>query len=485
MKKRYLAVFLTLIIVLANVPVFAAGTGTLTIENASVDKEYSVYKIFDLSPAESAYLYSIKESNPWYNDVATDAGSPFTLRPMAEGGSEYNVSVKEGADVIAWLQTKITDKGDTLTAEASQTAATARLEFTGLDYGYYFVSSELGSVVTISNLARDVTIIDKNQKPGLGSKEVSAGQSGSWAATATAGMGDTVHFRIKAFTPKYHGDKKVYEYKFVDQLDPGLTFDSSSFILKIDDELLTISENYTIEIAEQKATIILRAHASSGYPANAEVEISYAATVNENAQPDNGNSVSMSWTEFDPSTDPTDPDNPPVPASENLPVDVAASVYVYGFHLQKYQDSVDEEKFLEGAEFKLFDAASGGKEIELVQSTDGQYRLALGDESGVPIAAGTASIFGLDTGTYWLEETFVPVGFNPLKERVKVEISEENTLDGYLIDTINVVNKAGIILPGTGGIGSYIFYLAGGLLMLAALLYLLKKSRPASPKKVK
>jgi len=27
--------------------------------------------------------------------------------------------------------------------------------------------------------------------------------------------------------------------------------------------------------------------------------------------------------------------------------------------------------------------------------------------------------------------------------------------------------------------------LAGGLLMLAALLYLLKKSRPASPKKVK
>ncbi len=482
MKKRYLAVFLTLIIVLANVPVFAAGTGTLTIENASVDKEYSVYKIFDLSPAESAYLYSIKESNPWYNDVATDAGSPFTLRPMAEGGSEYNVSVKEGADVIAWLQTKITDKGDTLTAEASQTAATARLEFTGLDYGYYFVSSELGSVVTISNLARDVTIIDKNQKPGLGSKEVSAGQSGSWAATATAGMGDTVHFRIKAFTPKYHGDKKVYEYKFVDQLDPGLTFDSSSINFKLDGVPI---DNYSIAVDGQTVTISIKVHGYISYPANAEVEISYAATVNENAQPDNGNSVSMSWTEFDSSTDPTDPNNPPVPASENLPEDVAASVYVYGFHLQKYQDSVDEGKYLEGAEFKLFDAVSGGKEIGLVQSTEGQYRLALGDETGVPIAAGTASIFGLDTGTYWLEETFVPVGFNPLKERVKVEISEDNTLGGYLIDTINVVNKAGIILPGTGGIGSYIFYLAGGLLMLAALLYLLKKSRPASPKKVK
>lgn len=482
MKKRYLAVFLTLIIVLANVPVFAAGTGTLTIENASVGKEYSVYKIFDLSPAESAYLYSIEESDPWYSDVATDAGSPFTLRLMAEGGSEYNVSVKEGADVIAWLQTKIADKGDTLAADTSKTATTARLGFTDLDYGYYFVSSELGSVVTISNLAQDVTIIDKNQKPGLGSKEVSAGQSGSWSAAATAGMGDTVHFRIKAFTPKYHGDKKVYEYKFVDQLDPGLTFDSSSINFKLDGVPI---DNYSIAVDGQTVTISIKVHGYISYPANAEVEISYAATVNENAQPDNGNSVSMSWTEFDSSTDPTDPNNPPVPASENLPEDVAASVYVYGFHLQKYQDSVDEEKFLEGAEFKLFDAASGGKEIGLVQSTEGQYRLALGDESGVPIAAGTASIFGLDTGTYWLEETFVPVGFNPLKERVKVEISEDNTLGGYLIDTINVVNKAGIILPGTGGIGSYIFYLAGGLLMLAALLYLLKKSRPASPKKVK
>ncbi len=482
MKKRYLAVFLTLIIVLANVPVFAAGTGTLTIENASVGKEYSVYKIFDLSPAESAYLYSIEESDPWYSDVATDAGSPFTLRLMAEGGSEYNVSVKEGADVIAWLQTKIADKGDTLAADTSKTATTARLGFTDLDYGYYFVSSELGSVVTISNLAQDVTIIDKNQKPGLGSKEVSAGQSGSWSAAATAGMGDTVHFRIKAFTPKYHGDKKVYEYKFVDQLDPGLTFDSSSINFKLDGVPI---DNYSIAVDGQTVTISIKVHGYISYPANAEVEISYAATVNENAQPDNGNSVSMSWTEFDSSTDPTDPNNPPVPASENLPEDVAASVYVYGFHLQKYQDSVDEGKYLEGAEFKLFDAVSGGKEIGLVQSTDGQYRLALGDESGVPIAAGTASIFGLDTGTYWLEETFVPVGFNPLKERVKVEISEDNTLGGYLIDTINVVNKAGIILPGTGGIGSYIFYLAGGLLMLAALLYLLKKSRPASPKKVK
>ena len=64
MKKRYLAVFIALIIVLFSMPVLAAGTGTLTIDNATTGKAYSLYKIFDLTHSGDAYAYSIGSSDP-------------------------------------------------------------------------------------------------------------------------------------------------------------------------------------------------------------------------------------------------------------------------------------------------------------------------------------------------------------------------------------------------------------------------------------
>ena len=40
-----------------------------------------------------------------------------------------------------------------------------------------------------------------------------------------------------------------------------------------------------------------------------------------------------------------------------------------------------------------------------------------------------------------------------------------------------VVNQAGAVLPSTGGIGTTIFYVVGGLLILAAGVLLVTKSR--------
>ena len=43
--------------------------------------------------------------------------------------------------------------------------------------------------------------------------------------------------------------------------------------------------------------------------------------------------------------------------------------------------------------------------------------------------------------------------------------------------TITVINEAGIRLPSTGGIGTTIFYVAGGALVLVAVVLLVTKRR--------
>ncbi|NLC26934.1 MAG: SpaH/EbpB family LPXTG-anchored major pilin, partial [Fastidiosipila sp.] len=298
----------------------------------------------------------------------------------------------------------------------------------------------------------------------------------------SAAIGDILNFRIQAFVPKYHKDKRVYRYTFTDEMDAGLTYDADSIVLKIGNTILNNPNNYTVEIEGQKIIIALKAKESMGYPADANVEISYSAAVNETAIHENTNSVSMTWTEFDPEADPNDPNNLQSPDPENSPPTVFTKTYVYGFNLHKYKEEALPGNSLDGAEFRLYTAASNGEEIQLVKVAGKQYRKALNSEAGETILAGEAKIFGLDTGLYWLEETRAPDGYNQLTGRVAVEISEENTTEGYLQNEVQIINKAGITLPTTGGVGTHIFYLTGSLLMLAALLFLIRKTKQSISK---
>ncbi len=487
MKKRYLAVFIALIIVLFSMPVLAAGTGTLTIDNATTGKAYSLYKIFDLTHSGDAYAYSIGSSDPWYDEV-NEAASPFVLTKIETSADRYNVSIGDEEAAFNWLKAKaatIKDGSLAIAADATQTADSSSLEFKNLAYGYYFVTSELGSVVTISNVAKNVQIIDKNQAAGLTGKEVSSsGDDASWAASNSAGIGDTVHFKIEAFVPMYNGPKAVFEYVFTDNLGPGLTLDQESIVVKLGGATISKIRDYKISFDDQNMTIIIKPYGYLTYPDDTNVVITYSAMVNENAVYANTNSAAMSWTEFDPDKDPYDQDNLTT-ATEDDPPPAVTTTYVYGFELKKYKEEVDNANLLEGAEFRLYNTEASVQEIKVVETAEGQYRLALSSENGVAINAGAAKIFGLAAGTYWLEETRAPDGYNQLTARVKIELTDANSTDGYLTAGVDIVNKAGITLPATGGIGIYIFYIAGSALMLAALVVFLKKTRPAPSKKVR
>ena len=113
------------------------------------------------------------------------------------------------------------------------------------------------------------------------------------------------------------------------------------------------------------------------------------------------------------------------------------------------------------------------------------YRRARADEVGIPVVVkdGQVRVVGFDNGTYYLEETVVPNGYNKLAGRQKFIISDKN-LDAIFNDDVfsvgsgvHVVNKAGTMLPETGGLGTLLFTLLGGSTVLGTGVVLVTKKR--------
>ena len=113
-------------------------------------------------------------------------------------------------------------------------------------------------------------------------------------------------------------------------------------------------------------------------------------------------------------------------------------------------------------------------------------------------ADGKISFKDLGAGEYILTETVTPAGFNTLEpikitisftppeavkdgtELCKWKIEAEGltfTDNGSGVFATDIVNKSGSLLPSTGGIGTTIFYVVGGILVVAAGILLVTKKR--------
>ena len=161
----------------------------------------------------------------------------------------------------------------------------------------------------------------------------------------------------------------------------------------------------------------------------------------------------------------------------------AATITPYGIDIVK-TDSAN--KLIDGAKFKVYDAATGGNEVAVVLMDDGvTYRRARADETGVDIIVtnGKVRVVGFDNGTYYLEETEAPDGYNKLSARQKFIISDGNldaTFNGEIYSTgsgVHVVNKTGSMLPETGGLGTVLFTVLGSCTVLGTGAVLVTKKR--------
>lgn len=108
-------------------------------------------------------------------------------------------------------------------------------------------------------------------------------------------------------------------------------------------------------------------------------------------------------------------------------------------------------------------------------------------------AGSTFTFKGLDDGIYKLSETTTPKGYNTISDKIftisathavtgitSLTSSDELPITGNpstgVLET-NVANSKGVTLPDTGGIGTTVFYIIGGLMITGALVLFIVKKR--------
>ena len=487
LKNLFMAMLAMLVMVLPSsvasaqtVDTQAGGTGKITIRNASQSQTYTVYKLFD------ATVTTVNGIGISYK-VPTGKTLPAN-NPYFAVDSKGNVTAKTNADVTTPEFATWAKSFGAPVKEATATDNT--LVFTNLTFGYYFVTSSLGAVLTVDSTTPNATVIDKNttnptipdSTNGGGKKIVAA--DGTTSSTTTAKIGDTVPFQFKFnatnFVTENGVTRQIKSYTITDA-PTALTINQGSVVVKVGEQTLAKDKDYTVSFEYGRMTVVLtwiKADKSTIYNSPIEVNVTYSAVVTQGAKEGEAtNTATLDYNSFDPTnpTDPNHPDNPnptptnPTPVNPKDPDDNSTTVTTHRFTLKKTNEANDT---LTGAEFKLYDASTGGTEIKVVKDTDGTYRVAEANEEGVVIEAGQVVIKGLKgTTTYYLEETKAPDGYNILTERQAIEVTSDNTAEA------NVVNKKGGLLPSTGSIGTTMFYLSGAVMLIGAFIFMVSKRR--------
>ena len=441
--------------VFALVQVNAANNGTITINKAVVDETYSIYRVLDLETYDKTNNHYIYRANEKFEAFITSTEGQKYLEVRNENGATYYVW-KTGADVVEFSKAALAyAKANNVIPVDSKKATSTTVKFDKLPLGYYLVDTTTGSLLNLTTTNPDAVIDEKNTVVPKVDKDVKEDSTGNYGKTNDATIGDTVEFKATITT-----GAGFTKYVLRDTMSAGLTFNANSVVVKVGTTIVDTS-NYIVTPNKDGYTFVVEFKDSYivTLPKNTKIDVYYTATLNENAVVEgNGN-----------------PNELDLAYGENNTTDkVKTTTYTYAFDLVKNDKDKNQ---LEGAKFKLLDKT--GKEIKvvLVDVTKNIYRVAVGNEEGVLIVVGKATIEGLDADEYQLEEVEAPVGYNKLTSTVKFTITGKNGNNTYERVSNEVINYTGSQLPETGGMGTTLFLTLGSILVIGFGLLLVTKLR--------
>lgn len=295
------------------------------------------------------------------------------------------------------------------------------------------------------------------------SKEIVGGDIDTKKTTASAG--DTVTFKL---TASVTGSKEVplTEYTIHDNL--SVSFDTPAVTeVKVDNTKLSTSD-YTVDASSQSDIKIslsesyLKAakEGTNDFYASSDVVVTLTAVLKDtavsgNTATANSNSDSLTYTN--------------VYGQASKPGD---TVYVYTFDLPvfKYDGTTADKKGLGNATFVLKKA--DGTEVATKVTS-----VKAGSE-------GKVTFEKLGAGTYTVQETIAPSGYNRNSTLYTINISVEGVItvngDSNTVTTLEVPNYP-VTVPSTGGMGTMMFYVGGAALIACAgvLLFVLKRKKAA------
>ena len=349
-------------------------------------------------------------------------------------------------------------------------------------------------------------------------------------------IGDSVPFKLIGSIPDMSA-YDTYEYIFTDTLSNGLTLQADTIKVYIarnpydqvnNYEPLIMGADYTLDVQNVGAngggffSIAFEDLKTNRYLTGANKEeyhyviVTYDATLNTNAViglDGNPNSVDLQFSNN--------------PNGDGLGRTAEDTVIVFTYELDGTKvDGANIDTKLEGAEFVLFNGGhtqvahiENGKLVGWIDLPDGYtyenyeeipYEVweAFNETTNVIMtstAEGVFGVSGLDDGTYYLMEIKAPTGYNLLEHDLEIVIAAttENgqTWDGIPANALTALtisvdggnaengnaetgavaltvrNNQGSTLPETGGIGTTLFYVIGGLLVIGAGILLIVRLR--------
>lgn len=487
MKKLMAALLAVAMVCAMAIPAFAAPAtnGSITVKNTVDGKTYNIYKILNLetngtgNDASSYTAFKYKATTEWESFV----GSSIYLKSDKDGYVTWKDTAENAADIEAFSKAAMKFAKD-LTPVATKVAdSSGSVTFTGLELGYYLITSDVDTsskaLCMLSTTKPSATVQEKNGAPTV-TKEVEYA-SDSWGQGNDGNVGDTVNFH----TTIYVTDGNPTNYVLHDKMSTGLTFKENSIAVKVNDTLIT---NYTVKYTNTDKCTFEISFPNGTLQTNDKVVVTYSATINSNAVVGTDGNDNETWLKYGETGETTHSNT---------------KTYTWKFDILKFfTDSNGDKKYLADVEFVLYRKDNSANKTEYAQF-DSNNKLtgwtATESEAGKlrTNATSNVTVEGLDEGTYFLKEITTPGGFNGLTSDVEVQIDSScNTLNGatYTVqykmvneedftDTdeeekvVPIENKRGTVLPGTGGIGTTIFYVVGGGLMVAAAILLITKKR--------
>ncbi|MDY3905360.1 MAG: SpaH/EbpB family LPXTG-anchored major pilin [Lawsonibacter sp.] len=474
--KKLFSLALAFIMAMALMtPAFAAEEGTLTggsitINDAVPGQTYKAYQILYLeSYNATSNAYAYKANSAWETWLKTQTS-------YVSFDAQGYVTWVENADAAAFAKLAQVEAAK-MTADATATAPAAAegktystVTFSDLKLGYYLVDTTLGTLCSLDTTNPNVVMEEKNEVP-TNVKTVEEDSTGNYGEKNDADIGQTVNFK-STITAQAGAEN----YVFHDTMSAGLTYTGVTGITL--NGTTVDASNYTITAPAADGDtfdVTFTQAFCDTLKANDQIVISYTATLNENAVIAGEGNPNTSWLDYGDSTN-----------TKHTP-DSTTTTYTWKVDVLKYTMVDKTETALAGATFTLSKNADGSNPIALVKVQDNLYRVAKTGETGTVTeittdATGKFTIQGLDADTYYLTETKAPDGYNKLAGPVTIVIGANGVVNGTTdapqgVGEVKVLNQTGAELPSTGGMGTTIFYVLGGVLMAGAAILLVTKKK--------
>lgn len=470
----------------------ATGTGSITIENAVTNQTYKIYRILNLEyhADTKAYRYTangawedfiLRENNNFKLDKETGAVTWINTNPENNGTAIQQIANSAGK-YAEYTPNNVQEDG-------SAKANGITLTFSNLPLGWYLVVSDLvdldkGALCSIDTTDPTVEIREKNSNSTLDKSILEGDQL---LSVNNAGIGDVVNFQLDIVVK----DGQPKGYVVHDKMSEGLTFNSNSVsvsLLRHSDGNASgnLTTGYTLDTHPGDGCTFEVKFDDGTLKPNDAVTISYTATVNNKAVIAGSGNTNEAYLQYN---------------NNKTTVKHTTTTYVWGMGVRKFANlgTGKEDIALADAEFRLYKKDGETPKYAMFTETGTNtsiYKLTGWTNNATEAAKvktpanGNITFEGLDAGTYYLEETKAPTGYNKLTAPITVVISSTLpptggtasytvTADGATTTdyTVRVENKAGTELPSTGGIGTTIFYVVGGGLMVAAIVLLVTKKR--------